>query len=137
MRILDTDAVSMYRLGYPKLVARIVAEPPRAIAVTVITVEEQLTGWQAYLRQAKNDAQRAIAYQNLTDSVRTLSDMHIVTCSESAIQKYRSLLALKLNIGGMDLRIAAIALEENAVVITRNLRDFGRMPGLTCENWAD
>ena len=137
MRILDTDAVSMYRLGYPKLVARIVAEPPRAIAVTVITVEEQLTGWQAYLRQAKSDAQRAIAYQNLTDSVRTLSDMHIVTCSEAAIQKYRSLLGLKLNIGGMDLRIAAIALEENATVITRNLRDFGRVPGLACENWAD
>ena len=137
MRILDTDAVSMYRLGFPKLVARIVAEPPGVITATVITVEEQLTGWQAYLRQAKSDAQRAVAYQRLTDSVRTLSDMHIVTFSEAAIRTYRSLLALKLNIGGMDLRIAAIALEEDAVVITRNLRDFGRVPGLACEDWAD
>ena len=137
MRILDTAAVSMYRLGFPKLVARIVAEPPGVITATVITVEEQLTGWQAHLRQAKSDAQRAVAYQRLTDSVRTLSDMHIVTFSEAAIRTYRSLLALKLNIGGMDLRIAAIALEEGATVITRNLRDFGRVPGLACENWAD
>ncbi len=52
-------------------------------------------------------------------------------------RRYNSLLALRLNIGGMDLRIAAIALEENATVITRNLRDFGRVPGLACENWAD
>ena len=137
MRILDTDTVICYRLGYPNVVSRIVAVPFREITVTVITVEEQLTGWQAYLRQAKTDAQRAIAYQNLTDSVRTLSDLHVITFSEAAIRRYLSLLALKLNIGGRDLRIAAIALEEKAVVITRNLRDFQRVPGLTCENWAD
>ena len=44
---------------------------------------------------------------------------------------------MKLNIGKMDLRIAAIALEEDATVITRNLRDFQRVPGLKCENWID
>lgn len=59
------------------------------------------------------------------------------TFSEAAIRRYNALLAMMLNIGKMDLRIAAIALEENAVVITRNLRDFGRVPGLACENWAD
>ena len=127
----------MYRLGYPKLAARIVAEPHRAIAAAVITVEEHLTGWQAYLRQAKSDVQRAVAYQNLTDSVRTLSDMHIVTFSEAAIRRFNVLVAMKLNIGKIDLRIAAIALEEDAVAVTRNLRDFGRAPGLACENWAD
>ena len=127
----------MYRLGYPKLAARIVAEPHRAITAMVITVEEHLTGWQAYLRQAKSDVQRAVAYQNLTDSVRTLSDMHIVTFSEAAIRRFNVLVAMKLNIGKIDLRIAAIALEEDAVAVTRNLRDFGRVPGLTCENWAD
>ena len=127
----------MYRLGYPKLAARIVAEPHRAITAAVITVEKHLTGWQAYLRQAKSDAQRAVAYQNLTDSVRTLSDMHIVTFSEAAIRRSNVLVAMKLNIGKIDLRIAAIALEEDAVAVTRNLRDFGRVPGLACENWAD
>lgn len=59
------------------------------------------------------------------------------TFSEAAIRRDNGLLVMKLNIGKMDLRIAAIALEENAVVITHNLRDFGRVPGLACENWAD
>ena len=42
----------------------------------------------------------------------------------------------KLNVGANDLKIAAIGLEVGAVVVTRNVRDFGRVPGLTVENWA-
>ena len=74
------------------------------------------------------------------DGFCALADYRVsypVTFSEPAIIRYNALLALKLNVGKMDLRIAAIALEANATVITRNLRDFERVPGLACENWAD
>jgi tRNA(fMet)-specific endonuclease VapC len=43
---------------------------------------------------------------------------------------------MKLNIGKMDLRIAAITLEIGGTVVTRNLRDFQRIPNLRVENWA-
>jgi tRNA(fMet)-specific endonuclease VapC len=36
----------------------------------------------------------------------------------------------------MDLRIAAITLENAGILITRNLRDFQRIPNLSVENWA-
>ena len=53
-----------------------------------------------------------------------------------AIARFESLKSMKLNVGPMDLRIAAIALEHGFTVVTRNLRDFRRVPGLVCEDWS-
>ncbi len=35
----------------------------------------------------------------------------------------------------MDLRIAAIALTNNALLLSADLDDFERVPGLKVENW--
>lgn len=40
-------------------------------------------------------------------------------------------------IGPYDLLIASIALANNLTVITRNTREFERVPGLKLENWYD
>ncbi len=137
LQILDTVTLSLLERKDLNVLRRFVAVPPLELAVTVINVEEQLTGWQLYLRHARTDKELAAAYAKLAASVRVLSGMQILDFSEAAIARYNTLLAMKLNVGKMDLRIAAIALEAGAIVITRNLRDFERVPGLTSENWAD
>jgi tRNA(fMet)-specific endonuclease VapC len=39
-------------------------------------------------------------------------------------------------IGGLDTLIAAHALSLGAMLVTNNLAEFGRVPGLKCENWV-
>ena len=39
-------------------------------------------------------------------------------------------------IGTQDCRIAAIAMVNDCTVITRNVRDFSRIPGVRCEDWG-
>jgi tRNA(fMet)-specific endonuclease VapC len=41
----------------------------------------------------------------------------------------------KIRIGSQDLKIAAIAMTENALLLSANLRDFQKVPGLRVENW--
>jgi len=54
----------------------------------------------------------------------------------SAWTQFESLVSAKLYVKHNDLRIAAIAKEIGATVVTRNRRDFGRVPGLIIEDWA-
>jgi tRNA(fMet)-specific endonuclease VapC len=37
----------------------------------------------------------------------------------------------------MDLKIAAICLAHDALLLTRNLVDFRRVPGLRVEDWLE
>jgi predicted nucleic acid-binding protein len=54
----------------------------------------------------------------------------------AAIARYEVLRRMKLNVRKTDLRIASIVLEAGDKLVTRNVRDFERIPGLIVENWA-
>lgn len=134
--LLDTDTLSLLQQRHPAVSRRYRATPRRAVAVAVITVQEQLMGWYGRLPRAKRPDEIAWAYEYLTRAIRFLTRMNVVTFTEPAAYRFQTLLAMRLNIGKMDLRIAATALECGAVVVTRNLRDFGRVPNLTVEDWT-
>ena len=36
----------------------------------------------------------------------------------------------------MDLKIASIAIANDALLLTRNLSDFSKIPGLRVEDWS-
>jgi tRNA(fMet)-specific endonuclease VapC len=106
------------------------------VAIAVISVDEQLSGRYAVLRQARQPDQVARAYELLAATVQDLGRLPILPFTVAAIARYEHLRSLKLNVGKNDLRIAAITLEHGGIVVTRNLRDFQRVPNLTVENWA-
>ncbi len=134
--ILDTDTLQLYQDEHPTVVARVRAVAPSQRAATVVTVEEQLSGWYTQLRQAKTPEKLAWAYWRLAATVRFLARVAIVDFDEPAIQRCEQLKKLKLKVRKMDLRIAATVLERDAILVTRNRHDFQQVPGLQIEDWS-
>ena len=134
--VLDTDLLTLYYRGDPIVVRRVDERPPPELAISVLTVDEQLTGWYMLTRQARRPEEIARAYAQLGEAVVRLGHWRILPYTESAIARVAGLKALRLNVRLMDLRIAAVALENQAVVVTRNRRDFGRVPGLSVVDWS-
>ena len=134
--ILDTDTISLVKGNYPLITGRIEKVHPNQIAIAVVTVEEMLSGWQAVLRRPISDVQVARIYEEIVSTVKLASSFSLLPFPVPAIEIYRSLKSSRLNVGSNDLKIAAIALYYDATVVTRNLRDFQRVPALNCVDWS-
>ena len=134
--ILDTDTFSNYQRLYPVVIQNILSHLSHRLAITIITVEEQTTGWQTLLNRAKTDLQKSIAYEKWATAIEFMSGWEVLPFPLDAIYRYDNLLRAKLNVRAYDLRIAAIALETNGIVVTHNRRDFQRVPGLIFEDWS-
>lgn len=89
LRVLDTDTLTLLQQGHPKVSERAAAVRPDELAVTVITVEEQLSGWYAELRKAKRPDRLAWAYRRLGQNVRFMSRLQILDYDEFAIAPLR------------------------------------------------
>src|SRR5205809_145292 len=78
---------------------RFLENGPEEVAVTVLSVEEQLSGWYTQLRKAKSAERLAWAYDRLTNNVRFLSRLQILTFNKAAIDRFEDLRKRKLKIG--------------------------------------
>lgn len=136
LHVLDTDTLTLLQQGHSEVCARAQASPPADLAVTVLTVEEQLSGWYTELRKAKSPERLAWAYRRLAQNVRFLARVQILEFDESAMRRYDDLRRQKLKVRRTDLEIAAVALEHQAIIVTANIRDFQRVPGLQVEDWS-
>lgn len=134
--VLDTDILSLFERGHPAIEQHVGLAAPTDIVTTIISVEEQLTGWQGRLRRLRKPEAIAQVYERFTATVSFLSGLRILSFTEDAIRRYLDIASLKLNIGKMDSRIAAIALENSGTVVSRNRRDFERVPNLTVFDWT-
>jgi tRNA(fMet)-specific endonuclease VapC len=135
--VLDTDILTLLERKDSTVVGNLLARSGAdEICTTVVTVEEQLSGWYTFIRGAKTLEKLVVGYRALADTVQGLAQLRILTFSEDALRRRESLKSMKLGVRKMDLGIAAIVLEHGAILVTRNERDFSRIPGLTCEDWS-
>lgn len=134
--LLDTDTVSLIERGDSTVLRRILMEDPADIFVSVITLHEQMNGRFKMIDKARTPESLALAYQQFAHTFTLLRGLPILGFGEPAILRFEELLKMKLNVGKNDLRIAAIALENAVTIVTRNRRDFERVPDLIIEDWS-
>lgn len=75
------------------------------------------------------------AYAELAQLFTFFSDYHIALFTQAAVDAYESIRHVR--VGTMDLKVAAIAIANNALLLTANRRDFEKIPGLKFDNWLD
>jgi tRNA(fMet)-specific endonuclease VapC len=142
MILLDTDHVSL--LKYPtsergeRLTQKLDALPAvEEVGVAVITVEEQMRGWLATIAKERSVRRQITPYRELAYLFEFFAEFTIALLDERAAAQFETLRASKIRLGTMDLKIAAIALVNQALLLSRNLRDFKQVPGLRVEDWLE
>jgi tRNA(fMet)-specific endonuclease VapC len=63
-------------------------------------------------------------------------EAQVLPFDDAAANVFDDMRGRKVRVGAMDLRIASIALSRDMTVLSRNLADFGRVPGLRVEDWT-
>jgi tRNA(fMet)-specific endonuclease VapC len=140
MVILDTDHLSLMQepesAAKARLSVRLQGTDPQEIATTIVTYEEQTRGWMAYKARAKNVSQEIDAYAKLSRHIQNYRTISVLDFDETTAVELQRLRSLRIRIGTMDLKIAAITLARDATLLTRNLGDFRKVPGLKVEDWT-
>jgi tRNA(fMet)-specific endonuclease VapC len=135
--LFDTDTLTLLQQGNAAVLQNVNQRPPTDINISSISLQEQMQGFLAAVNRARDHDDIANAHLLLT--VRLLpvwTRFAVLPFLRPAILRFEQLRSMRLNIGLMDLRIAAVALENNLTVATRNRRDFGRVPGLSTVDWS-
>lgn len=135
--ILDTDHVTLFQYNHPKIAQRARAIGGSNIFITTVTLEEQLRGRLAGISRAATKPELlSIAYENLRKTQLYFCIVNLLNFDDDAYNCYQSLRQQQIRIGTQDLRIAAIALANQAIIVTRNQQDFSKIPDLSFEDWT-
>ncbi len=131
--LLDTDHLTLYQHKHGPVAGHLSVHLGE-VGISIVTVEESLRGRLAALAQARDGPSRIQQYAFLKESLLDFAQFPNVSYDQAAEDEFRRLRSIR--IGSQDLKIASIALTNRLIVVTRNRRDFSRVPGLTIEDWS-
>jgi tRNA(fMet)-specific endonuclease VapC len=136
--IMDTDHLSLYQRNHPQVGNRIRLARASGLILktTVVTVEEQYGGRLAQIRKAQTPEVLVAAYDRLIATFSLFAQLDILPYNLAADGCFRQFRQAGIRIGTQDLRIASIVIAHGGIILTRNSKDFDRVPGLTIEDWS-
>lgn len=131
MLALDTNTLIYFFKGQGRVAEHLLATAPAEIAIPAITVYEIETG----IAKSAEPARRRAQFDALLELVTILPFDHPAASQAAAIRA--ALEAAGQPIGPIDTLIAGTALANGATLVTRNLREFRRVPQLQVIDWYD
>lgn len=139
LRVLDTDHMTAYFRGGTagtNLATRLRNMPQDDFGTTIISFEEQLRGWLDTLARAKKNDSRVFAYGELENLRAMYQKFSVWQYTPEAEAVFQIWVKSGIRVSSQDLRIAAIAVTNGAVVLTRNRRHFEKIPGVEFDDWT-
>lgn len=130
MYLLDTNiCINIMKNSFPALTERLLKESPNDVAISSITLFELEYGAS---KSRWGDRNRDKLYSFLAPfTILPFSDKDAICAG-----KLRALLSNQGSpIGPYDIQIAAQAYSRGLTVVTRNVSELSRIPGLKVENW--
>jgi tRNA(fMet)-specific endonuclease VapC len=139
MHLLDTDVLSHLWTRHERVVRRLAEADDTEIGTTSITKSEILRRRCENLLKAETAAEIIKAQQRLDQSEERLSQLLVVPFDEAAAEQFNRLVNVDRlkKIGRADLLIASIALANDAILVTRNVKHFRQVSNLKVVNWVD
>lgn len=137
--ILDTDHASLFLAGNKAIIAA-VDKNYKDVAITVVTVQELFNGWVGRLNNPAQAKNLTLLYTKLWETTTFIKVITVLNFDKNAEDCYDTLRKSSKELAKSkiekDLRIASIALTQNAVIATRNHKDFSQIPNLQIEDWS-
>ncbi len=88
------------------------------------------------IARSRNASEWVAAYGAFQQTLDDLMQLRLLPFDDSAAAEFIRLKAGVKQVGTQDLKITAIVLSVGGVLVTRNQRDFARIPGLVVEDWT-
>ena len=130
--IIDTDTLSYFFRNHPIVVSKLdtYLQEHGGLYLSVVTYYEVLNG--LYYKDARKHLERFLEFVGL-NTVLPLTEEG----AQRAAEIFAELRKQGQIIGHNDLLIAGTAIVNDLVVVTNNVNHFGRIPGLSVDNWSE
>ena len=131
MFLLDTNTVIYFFKGQGKVAERLLAVAAGEVAISSISLYEIEVG----IAKSSQPAKRRRQFDGFLSTVSLVP--FDSTAARIAATLRVDLERRGLTIGPLDNLIAGVALAHRATLVTRNTREFSRLPGLALIDWYD
>ena len=131
MFVLDTNTLIYFFKGMGRVAERLLAHSPQGIGIPAVVLYELEVGLAKSVQPEKRQ-------QQLAQMQAVVAILPFGTAEAQAAAQIRAALERAGEpIGPYDVLIAATALANGGILVTHNVREFGRVPGLQIEDWYD